>query len=68
MINHKTIVTLQSANIKKYEYRLDSGSEFKMDVYKIYNKQDAIMTKGLVILSMLVLHLFCRTGNDVYGC
>lgn len=32
-----------------------------------YNKQDAIMTRGLAILCMIVLHLFCRKGEDVYG-
>ena len=32
-----------------------------------YDKQDAVMTHGMAILSMLVLHLFCRTGDDVYG-
>ena len=25
------------------------------------------MTKGMAILCMLVLHLFCRTGKDVFG-
>lgn len=25
------------------------------------------MTKGMAILCMLILHLFCRTGTDVYG-
>lgn len=34
---------------------------------KYYNKQDSIMTKGMAILCMLMLHLFCRTGNDVLG-
>lgn len=33
----------------------------------IYSKQDATMTKGMAILCMLVLHLFCRTGEDVLG-
>ncbi len=32
-----------------------------------YDKQDAHMTRGMAILSMLVLHLFCRTGGDVFG-
>lgn len=32
-----------------------------------YSKQDAVMTRGLAILSMVVLHLFCRKGADVYG-
>ena len=32
-----------------------------------YTKQDAIMTRGLAILCMVVLHLFCRTGSDVFG-
>ena len=31
------------------------------------NKNDAIMTKGLGILSMLILHLFCTTGAGVLG-
>ncbi len=25
------------------------------------------MTHGLAILSMVILHLFCRTGESVYG-
>lgn len=33
----------------------------------MYGKKEAVMTKGLAILSMLILHLFCRTGTDVYG-
>lgn len=33
----------------------------------MYNKNDSIMTKGLAILSMLVLHLFCVTGDGVLG-
>ena len=33
----------------------------------MYTKQDARMTQGLAILCMLVLHLFCRLGADVYG-
>ena len=33
----------------------------------IYDKQDAVMTRGFAILCMVVLHLFCRTGADVYG-
>ena len=33
----------------------------------MYNKQDAVMTHGFAILCMLVLHLFCRTGSDVFG-
>lgn len=32
-----------------------------------YNKLDAKMTQGLAITSMVVLHLFCRTGDDVFG-
>lgn len=36
-------------------------------VNHVYNKEDSIMTKGLAILSMLTLHLFCRKGNDVFG-
>ena len=34
---------------------------------KAYSKQDAVMTKGMAILCMIILHLFCRTGKDVYG-
>lgn len=33
----------------------------------LYSKQDATMTKGMAILCMVVLHLFCRTGKDVFG-
>lgn len=33
----------------------------------MYNKQDAVMTRGFAILCMIVLHLFCRTGSDVFG-
>ena len=32
-----------------------------------YSKEDAQMTQGLAVLCMVVLHLFCRTGNDVLG-
>ena len=32
-----------------------------------YDKQDAIMTRGLAILSMLMLHLFFREGPTVLG-
>lgn len=32
-----------------------------------YSKEDAKMTQGFAILCMCVLHLFCRTGEDVYG-
>lgn len=32
-----------------------------------YSKNDAKMTQGFAILCMLVLHLFCRTGNSVLG-
>lgn len=32
-----------------------------------YTKKDALMTKGLAIILMLLLHLFCRQGNDVFG-
>lgn len=40
-------------------------TEYKRQM--LYNKEDAVMTKGLAILCMLILHLFCRTGKDVYG-
>ncbi len=33
----------------------------------VYTKQSAVKTHGLAILSMLILHLFCRQGTDVYG-
>ena len=33
----------------------------------MYNKKDALMTKGMAILCMVMLHLFCRKGNDVLG-
>lgn len=33
----------------------------------IYNKEDAQMTRGLAIICMVVLHLFCRQGSDVFG-
>lgn len=33
----------------------------------IYSKKDAAMTKGMAILCMLILHLFCRTGKNVFG-
>ena len=32
-----------------------------------FSKKDAKMTKGLAIVCMVVLHLFCRTGSDVFG-
>ena len=32
-----------------------------------YNKEDAQMTKGLGILCMLILHLFCRKDAAVFG-
>lgn len=31
------------------------------------SKKDTKMTQGLAIISMVVLHLFCRKGADVYG-
>lgn len=33
----------------------------------MYGKKEAKMTQGFAILCMLVLHLFCRKGNDVLG-
>lgn len=42
------------------------GSELLM-TDNLYSKRDATMTKGMAILCMLVLHLFCRTGKDVLG-
>ena len=32
-----------------------------------YNKEDAQMTKGVGILCMVILHLFCRTDSAVFG-
>lgn len=32
---------------------------------EIYSKHDAVMTHGLAIICMLLLHLFCRKGTDV---
>ena len=32
-----------------------------------YDKNDALMTRGFAILQMVILHLFCRKGADVYG-
>lgn len=34
---------------------------------KELSRNDIKMTKGLAIISMVVLHLFCRKGDDVYG-
>ncbi len=34
---------------------------------RTYDKHDAQMTRGLAILCMVVLHLFCRKGADVFG-
>lgn len=31
------------------------------------SKDKTLMTKGLAILCMVILHLFCRKGNEVYG-
>ncbi len=40
----------------------------KIDEEKMmYGKKEATMTRGLAIVSMLLLHLFCRKGADVYG-
>lgn len=32
------------------------------------NKQDTNMTKGLAIIFMVLLHLFCRIDNLPYEC
>lgn len=32
-----------------------------------YRKEDAQMTQGLAVLCMVILHLFCRTGDNVLG-
>ena len=32
-----------------------------------FSKKDAKMTKGFAAVCMVVLHLFCRTGSDVFG-
>lgn len=31
----------------------------------LYGKQEAVMTRGLAILSMVCLHLFCKLGDDI---
>lgn len=31
----------------------------------LYKKQEAQMTRGLAILSMVILHLFCRKGSQI---
>ena len=36
-------------------------------VFRDVDKNDSVMTRGMAILSMLILHLFCRTGDLVYG-
>lgn len=41
--------------------------EIKQAKCKDVDKNDANMFRGLAILSMLILHLFCRFGDDVYG-
>lgn len=41
--------------------------EESMNKVSIYGKEEAIMAKGLAILSMLFLHLFCAKGNEVQG-
>lgn len=33
----------------------------------VYKKQDALMTRGMAILCMVILHLFCRKGADIFG-
>ncbi len=33
----------------------------------MYRKEDATMTRGLAIICMINLHLFCRQGSDVFG-
>lgn len=43
------------------------GEKDNIMANKIYSKQDAVMIRGLAILCMVVLHLFCRTGKDVFG-
>lgn len=32
-----------------------------------YSKNDALMTKGMAIICMITLHLFCRLGKDILG-
>lgn len=32
-----------------------------------YSKEDALMTRGLAITCMVVLHLFCKLGDDIAG-
>ncbi|MBR1762688.1 MAG: acyltransferase [Eubacterium sp.] len=31
----------------------------------VYGKKEAVMTRGLAILTMVCLHLFCRLGSDI---
>lgn len=33
----------------------------------VLTKEKTLMVKGLAILCMVILHLFCRKGNDLYG-
>lgn len=32
----------------------------------IYKKEDAVISRGLANLAMVVLHLFCIRGEDVF--
>lgn len=34
---------------------------------QIYSKDDAEMTRGMAIMCMLILNLFCCIGKDVFG-
>ena len=31
----------------------------------VYGKKEAVMTRGLAIISMVLLHMFCKLGNDI---
>ena len=33
--------------------------------FNAYGKQEAVMTRGMAILTMVLLHLFCRLGSDI---
>ena len=52
----------------RHEIRLILGKREISEVEQNYlTKQQTHMTKGLAILCMLILHLFCRRGADVFG-
>ena len=47
--------------------QLSNARVFSSDNRIYLTKEQTQMTKGMAILSMLVLHLFCRKGGDVFG-